>query len=109
MGEVEAQVPVEVLVADDVAAELELYTGIAELGAVTGVGRVRHVCERRDGLAVQGVRGEVVVVVNGTGNPAVEEGEIETGVELVDMLPGDVGVDKSGRSEAEDLGLAGSV
>ena len=109
MSKVEAHVPVEVLVADNVAAKLEFYTSIAKFGAVTGVGCVRHIGKRRYSLAEQGVRREVVVVVNRTGDPAVEESEIETGVELVNMLPSDVGIYKSRRCKAVNLSLASSA
>ena len=109
MCRVEGQVPGEVFRADDVAAEFQFNTGVTNLRAVTCVGRIAHIGKRRYSLAVERVRGEIVIVVDCTGNTAVQEGEVNTKVKLPDMLPSDVGVDKSWRSQAKDLCLSSSV
>ena len=87
VGTVDAHAPCPVLGADDVTVQLYFYTRIAHLGGVLLQGGVAHVGERRHHLVVERVGGQVVVVVDGTGDSAVEEREVYTEVKLVYRLP----------------------
>ena len=91
MGSIDAYAPGPVLGTDDVGVELDFDTGVAYLGGILLQRGRAHVGQRRNHLVVERIVGEVVVVVDGTGEAASQYREVETEVELVDNLPGEVG------------------
>ena len=88
--EVSAYYPAPVVGADYLTLDLELDTGVLdgtyvhEVGGESGCGG--------HSLAQQHVGGLTVIVLDGTGQPVVEEAEVDTYVPGLVPLPGEVGV-----------------
>ena len=88
MGDIEVNKPLEVLVVDRSPVEVKLDSGVTH---VTDIGPVAAVADgRRSAELEQHVGSLAVEVVDATGEAALPEIELESGVEVGVGLPGDV-------------------
>ena len=74
----------------------DFYTAVADLADI-GEEIVVVVRRHRNGVVVEQVGGETVIVVDGTAQTSLEEGEVQTDVELGFLFPGKVRVGIAGR------------
>ena len=97
--------PGDILVAEDISVEGKLETGIAHITDVDGDATGRVTCGKRDVLHIEHVLGNIVEVLDVTVEASAEELEVETCVEVVVSLPGDVFITLVGKTDGELLGI----
>ena len=104
MRSVEAHIPTEVLLTDNVGREAQLDTAVADVTDVAVV--TAHTEALRHAQPEQQVAGLLVVEVQATAQTTLQEAELKTDVQVGRGLPGDILVTQTREGRHDVLTVA---